>query len=145
MIKYFSYKRIFELFLDAHHVTSTIERTIKGFRTSSGSPDFRLTKKENSIILHQDSLELDGGVYVHKKKIFLFSIKEDMGNIYVTNEKRNKVLTLTDTHSILKVEKDVFVMPATRNRKLPIAKTKETDEEIHESRRVQLSLFYEQK
>lgn len=143
MIKEIAYKKIFELFLKSLHVNSTIVETLKGYRTESKSKDFRLVKKENSIVFHQYSIVLDGGAYLmNQDKCFLYLIKEDMGNIIVYDENKSRVMTLTDTHSILRIEKDVFKTKPAKSYKKPAAiKTEEPSVDESLRTRTQLEFF----
>lgn len=105
MIKNITYERIFDLFLESLAIVPRVVKITTGFRTMDKNKDFRLNEKNSSIVYKQKTVRLDGGVYVKENKYFLYFIKEDMGNIYIVDENQRKILTLTDSHCVLKIEK----------------------------------------
>lgn len=104
MVKKVSSQRVFELFLQSLGVEAQIEKTHSGFKTKEpcGSR-FELFNNRRTILYKHSFVKMDEGVYVKDHKSYLYAIKETMGDIVVIDESGRKIVTLRDSHAVLRI------------------------------------------
>ena len=90
---------IFNRFLKIVSTHNEVEKSRKGFK----SGPFEYLSNSNVIIFKNKEVIIEDGGYKDDVAIHQFHVKEDMGSIYIEDEKHKKVLVLVSDHDILKV------------------------------------------
>lgn len=102
MVRFMEQKEIFSRFLGIVNAASQIEDSKKGFRSGA----FEYISNTNTIISKEERLKYTGFLEYEKDiDVHLYKVKEDLGTIYVEDESHQKLLVLTSTHDILKIER----------------------------------------
>ena len=103
-MKTITYKNLFSLFLDTlgFHAVRIVPKANR-LKARIGNRYFTLIESSKKIILTEYGIDFDGFEYTKTEKVYVYRIKEDMGDVKVVDENNRTVISLNSNHEIVKI------------------------------------------
>jgi len=104
-MKTVTFKHVFSLFLETlgFHAVRIIPKANR-LKAKAGNRSFTLIQSSKKIILTEYGVDFNGYEYTKTEKVYVYKIKEDMGDVKVIDENSRTVICLNSNHEIVKID-----------------------------------------